>query len=272
MIYYGGKSRDAEWIIKHFPPHSTFVDVFGGGASVFLAKRRSSLEVYNDIGNVSTFFRVLRDHPQELYERLYLTPFGRDEFWRCRKGWQESLDKGDLIEWAREWFVVVSQGYTHEEHANSWRVSRSLNCASTFQSHVEKIPSVAERFRFAHIEQLSFEKLIPMYDSPETLFYCDPPYLSSSRASNDNYLNEMPVDLHIKFLKLINEVKGQVVVSMYDHELYHRYLSPPKWRVDRITHPSAIQNSFSMEGRGERTEVLWILERQQGLWEALEEQ
>jgi DNA adenine methylase len=266
VIYYGGKSRNSEWIIKHFPPHSTFVDVFGGGASVFLSKKRSTLDVYNDIGNVSTFFRVLRDHPQELYERLYLTPFSREEFWYCRKGWQEQLNKGNLIEWAREWFVVVYQGYAHEEMSNSWRVSRSLNCAEAFQSNIEKIHSVAERFRTSHIESLSFEKLIPMYDSESTLFYCDPPYLTDTRVSSSNYLNEMPIDLHVKLLTMLNEVKGQVVVSMYDHELYHKYLPPPKWRVDRITHPSTMHNSSSIE-IGERTEVLWILERQRGIWE-----
>lgn len=28
--YHGGKWREAPWIISHFPPHQTYVEVYGG--------------------------------------------------------------------------------------------------------------------------------------------------------------------------------------------------------------------------------------------------
>lgn len=69
LNYFGSKSRIASRIVKHFPTHHTFVDVFGGSAAVLLAKAPSPVEVYNDIdGDLVNFFRVLQDLP--LYSRL----------------------------------------------------------------------------------------------------------------------------------------------------------------------------------------------------------
>ena len=65
--YHGGKVRLAAKIISLFPQHDGYVEPFGGGAAVLLAKPRSRLEVYNDIdGDIVTLFRVLRDLPKRL--------------------------------------------------------------------------------------------------------------------------------------------------------------------------------------------------------------
>jgi len=69
LNYFGSKSRIASRIVKHFPAHHTFVDVFGGSAAVLLAKAPSPVEVYNDIdGDLVNFFRVLQD--RNLYSKL----------------------------------------------------------------------------------------------------------------------------------------------------------------------------------------------------------
>ena len=54
LNYFGSKSRIASRIVKHFPVHHTFVDVFGGSASVLLAKPPSLVEVYNDTVDLSS--------------------------------------------------------------------------------------------------------------------------------------------------------------------------------------------------------------------------
>lgn len=266
LIYYGGKSRDADWIIQHFPPHTTFVDVFGGGGAVTFRKRPSRVDVYNDIGNVANFFEVLRESPDELYRALYLTPFSRLEYETARDTWQEEMRLGNKIEWARKWFTVINQGYTHEEKSDTWHVAKQVNSARALVNHVDDIPNVVNRLRRIHIEHLSFEKLIPLYDLDDgsTLFYCDPPYMHETRADTSNYLNEMSVEKHAELLVLLQKVKGQVVVSGYASDLYDSFLKD--WHRYTITHKSAIQNSKSVQDRGDRTEVLWVRRHSNDLW------
>src|SRR5574343_303278 len=80
LRYFGGKFRLAPWIISQFPPHTVYVEPFGGGGSVLLRKLPAYHEVYNDLdGDVVNFFRVLREQPDELLRAIDLTPYSREE-------------------------------------------------------------------------------------------------------------------------------------------------------------------------------------------------
>lgn len=276
IVWYGGKSRDGAEIISNFPPHDTFVDVFGGGGAITFLKDPSVLDVYNDIGNVSNFYRILRDYGEELYESLYLTPYSREEFEDCVKGWRElsnkavngieKLDVTDQIEWARAWYVSVMQSFTHEERAKTWKNSKTMDLANTWNTHVEDLPRFIERLRKIYVEHRDFMEVLKLYDSEKTLFYLDPPYLPETRTSQNNYENEMPLARHKEMLRWLNEsMKGQAVVSMYAAELYDTELSKSNgWRRLTIEHISMIRNSSGTVGT--RTEVIWIKEHNYGLW------
>jgi len=102
LRYYGGKWNLAPWIISHLPPHHSFIDLCGGGASVLLRKERSNLETYNDLdGNVVNFFRVLRDEPDALIQKIKLTPWAREEHELSRQSCE------DKVESARRFFCIV---------------------------------------------------------------------------------------------------------------------------------------------------------------------
>lgn len=264
VIYYGGKSRDADWILSHFPPHTTYVDVFGGGGAVIFRKLPSDTDVYNDIGNVSNFFKCLRESGDELYRRLYFRAFSRQDFEEARRRWPLAMERGDLLTWAENWYITVAQGYTHEEYGESWRVSKQVNTADSFARHVDDLPYFIDRLRRIQIEHLDFSEVIPLYDTAGTLFYCDPPYLHDTRVDTVNYVHEMTYEKHVELLDLLIKVQGQVVLSGYPSSLYDNMLKD--WRRVSKTAKSAIQNSFSMNNRGDRTEVLWIKEHHHDLW------
>ena len=78
--YFGGKARLARWITGWFPEHYVYLEPFCGSAAVLLAKRRCAHEIINDADrNVVTFYRMLRDRPDDLARACALTPYARDE-------------------------------------------------------------------------------------------------------------------------------------------------------------------------------------------------
>ena len=65
--YYGGKVKSLPFIMPLLPASKTFIEPFGGGATVLLNRRQSKLEVLNDLNrDVANFFQVLREDSDEL--------------------------------------------------------------------------------------------------------------------------------------------------------------------------------------------------------------
>ena len=98
--WHGGKHYLCHRIIEQFPLHHTYVEPFGGAASVLLNKPPSPVEVYNDLDQrITRLLRVLRDDGAELRRRLSLTPYSECEFEDAK------TETTDEIEHARRDFV-----------------------------------------------------------------------------------------------------------------------------------------------------------------------
>jgi len=98
------------------------------------------------------------------------------------------------------------------------------------------------------IECRDAPEVIRAQDSPDTLFFVDPPYLPATR-SKSGYRHEMDQAQHIALLERLCQVNGMVVLAGYPSALYDRNL--PGWR--QITHPARAAGSHKP-----RTETLWI--------------
>lgn len=258
LRYHGGKYRLAPWIISHFPRHRIYVEPFGGGGSVLMRKERAYAEVYNDLwGDVVNVFRVMRDPTtaSELRRSLELTPFAREEF---EAPWAEDAAP---VERARRTIFRSLAGFgsasTNAQHSTGFRASSNRSHttpAHDWASYPAYIPAFVERLQGVVIEQRPAAKVIAQHDSPDTLFYVDPPYPLSTRNTergNAHYAHELQDDDHRALAKQLRGVKGMVVLSgygcpLYDEELY------PDWR--RYTKQALA------DGANPRTEVLWLNE------------
>src|SRR5258708_25193454 len=79
--WYGGKFSHLDWLLPLLPACHHYCEPFAGSAAVLLNKEPSPVETYNDLdGEVVNFFRVCRDHGEELTRGIALTPFSREEF------------------------------------------------------------------------------------------------------------------------------------------------------------------------------------------------
>jgi len=254
VLYHGSKFRIADWVISFFPPHRIFLDLFGGSASVLLKKPRSEIEVYNDRdGEIVNLLKITRDRGQELAEKIYFTPYARDEF----TGSFQPSD--DPLEQARRTVVRSFQGYGgacatfcggSRASYGSFRVAykRGNRPQVSWSTVPENLLAVNGRLKGVCIENLDFRKALKRYAQKDALVYADPPYLSETRAHGADYRYELPEQDHVELAQLLHEREGPAVVSGYPSGLYEELYK--NWDRRELS-TRCVRNK-------KRTEVLWI--------------
>lgn len=187
LRYHGSKWRVAPWIIRHFPRHLVYVEPFGGGASVLLRKTPASQEVYNDLDNeIVNVFRVLRDAEMAalLQQQLLYTPHSRVEY-------DAAFTPVDCpVEAARRTIIKAFMGYSSAavtgQYKSGFRGKRagSTGPAHDWGNYPAHLHLFTQRLAKVTIECLPAAEILTLYDSPETLHYVDPPYMTETRNSN----------------------------------------------------------------------------------------
>jgi DNA adenine methylase len=225
--YYGGKWRIGKWIIDQFPAHSCYVEPFAGGASVLLQKAPAKHEVLNDINDdVINFFDVLRSQTGELIRQIQLTPYARQELRRAQFPADNPLEQARRF-YIRSWQSFGS-GTGSVKSATGWRFqigagdNSRANAVGSWNS-TDHLWAVAERLKHVQIECDDAYSTIQRFDSSETLFYLDFPYVHTTRYKNSKYkgyTHEMTDADHRRFAELARQVQGHVIVSGYPSPLY----------------------------------------------------
>src|SRR5207249_482565 len=255
--WYGGKYSHLDWLLPLLPACHHYVEPFAGSAAVLLNREPSPVETYNDIdGEVTNFFRVLRDRKEKLVEQIGLTPFSREEFYRALSEENVAND----VERARRFFVRARQVRTGLAQTAS--IGRWANCKNTSRAGmsgvisrwlgaIEALPLIAQRLLRVQIENRPAIDVIRLYDSKQTLFYCDPPYIHVTRGDSKAYSNEMTDDQHRELAEVLNQVRGRVALSNYDCPLMDKLFPRKRWH--KLVGPLRTIHST----KGKRTEVLW---------------
>lgn len=252
LRYHGGKWLLADWIISYFPKHRIYVEPYGGAASVLLQKPRSYSEVYNDMdGEVVNLFRVCRDNPEAIIRAINLTPFSRDDF-------EESyLQTDDDVERARRTVIRSFMGFG--SGLQSWQRTgfrANSNRSGTTPAHdwlnfPDALRLITERLKGVVIENRNGIEVMDAHDSPYTLHYLDPPYVKDTRYKGQKtrvYKHEMTDDDHSEILATVNGLRGMVVISGYDNDMYNDILKG-WWKVRR---------KALADGARQRVECLWM--------------
>jgi DNA adenine methylase len=274
--WYGGKYSHLDWLLPLLPKCHHYCEPFAGSAAVLINREASPVETYNDIdGEVVNFFRVLRNHHEELIKLIALTPFSREEYHLAIYG---STDGINDVERARRFYVKARQ--TRTGLAQTASLGRWANCKDTSRAGmsgvvsrwlggIDALDEIAQRLIRVQFENRPAIDVIRLYDNINTLFYCDPPYLHDTRGDDKAYGFEMDQDQHREFAEVVNESKGMVAVSGYDHPLMDELFTPVRW-VKTLGPEKTIHST-----KGTRVEVLWtnydprsqICDSQKGLFE-----
>ncbi|MDI9261049.1 DNA adenine methylase [Alicyclobacillus sendaiensis] len=253
--WYGGKYSHLSWLLPLLPEAHHYCEPFGGSAAVLLNRDPSPVETYNDLdGEVVNFFRVLREQRDALIESIALTPFSREEFVRAIV---ESTDGLSDLERARRFYIRARQArmaLAQTATPGRWAACRSASQrgmagnVSRWLGSVNDLAEIAARLIRVQIEHRPAIDVIRAYDSPDTLFYCDPPYPHAARTDPRTYRYEMSDEEHVELARVLHGVRGMVAISGYRcglmDELYRdwrRIDAPPKkchaskaWRQEAL--------------------------------------
>lgn len=214
--YPGNKARMASQIIELFPDHHCYVEPFGGAASILFSKPRSSVEVYNDINDdIVTFFQVFRDEREALVEYLESMPYSESLYEEIARQWFDEEDRPkDMIEYAaRFFFLRYSQFGSGLGWERGFRSMAHRSAASQFVQGVDRLTEFRDRLRDVNIHCSDYRRIVDKYDSEDTFFYFDPPYLG---PGDDLYqTNEEGFD-HEEFVERVAELDSRWLLSYGD--------------------------------------------------------
>lgn len=252
--YFGSKSTVASWIVSLLPSHEHYVEPFAGSLAVLLAKQPSRMETVNDLdGALMTFWRILRDRPNDLLRACSLTPHSRAEF-------EAAYDETDCddLELARRVWIRLTQSRSGVLRRTGWRHyvapgDSSASMPTYLDGYRDRLAPAAERLMRVSLECRPALEVIAAYGSrPSVLLYIDPPYLGSTRGWGRNYRVEMKDDHeHRELAEALWDCSATVVLSGYHSPLYDELYEG--WYREQI----ATTTANGKAGSQDRTEVLW---------------
>jgi DNA adenine methylase len=211
----GGKSRVASEIVARFPKHEKYVEPMVGGGSVLVAKPRSKLEVISD------------KDPQVI--RLFTAA-------------QQGVDC---------FGVVQSQDHEREliteNSPDACKIHSKLSCSfgkkgfhpnrkADYPCKTNWPPKGwRDRLHNVRIQQGDYKAVMRRNDSPDTLFYLDPPYHGTKNEYGPGLDNVNPEE--VKEVALA--VKGQAVISFNDVPLIRELFckKPSQFTCHEIAQP-----------------------------------
>lgn len=223
--WVGGKSRLRKYVIELLPEHTCYVELFSGAAWVLFGKPLSDVEIINDIDqDLVTFFRVLREKPEELIASFEWELVSRAEFERLA-----GLDTLQLtdVERAHRFYYLIMAGWGGELNYPRFQTSitdgghgnRLIGALKTLR---QRLSPVHERLRTVIVENLDWQACLERYDRPGTVMYIDPPY----PGNKCNYAHNMRGwDEHHALAERLKRTQCKWILSSYDIPEMHTLFS-----------------------------------------------
>jgi DNA adenine methylase len=278
ISYYGGKQRIASKILPHLTriKHTVRAIPFAGGLGMFynwpkppISNHNHYVEAINDISELLiNMYRTAVKYPEEFTELVEATLYSQADYRKADEILKNHQDYNDL-EKAWAYYVCINMGYAHQLHSG-WGISTiNSNCAATWNIRKRNLPKALERIKSVHIACEDALRFIQRWDSPQTLFYCDPPYVNTNQGHYEGY----SIQDYRNLCDLLNRITGSYVLSGYPQEIEPECdykveftvtsSSSPKGKTNRKN--KSIKPTQEELGDRIRTEVIWVRDRSKNI-------
>jgi DNA adenine methylase len=225
LTYYGGKQQLADIILTLIPPHKAYVEPFIGGAAVFFAKPPSEVEAINDINSeLVNFYEVLqRDFPA-LQSEIAVSLHSR-KLHRRAEVIYKNPDMFDRIKRAWAVWYLASAGFSSKLNGSFAIDQSGITSAKIANKRNAFTERLAIRLQNVFIECRDALKIIRTMDTPESFFYCDPPYPDTDQGHYDGYSS----DDFRALLETLSKIEGKFLLSSFRHSALAEYTEKHNW-------------------------------------------
>lgn len=196
----GGKFRLRKKIVSMFPDkYKTFVEVFAGSAQIFLELEKTPNVLY-----------VLNDKNKDIYD-----------LWKDVQTIDPDIVRGFTFPQSKELFDKLKQetnlkNKTERLYRNLYlslfsfsnnRIAFIKKKKTTGQHIIKNIEEIQDKLKGVRIYNLDYQQIITKYDSPQTIFYLDPPY-----EHMEKYYQGQSVDPY-ELAETCRKMKGKFILS-----------------------------------------------------------
>ncbi len=261
-------------LLRHVPPGGRpYVEPYMDAANLFFARAPAPVEVLNDRdGDLVNLFRCLQDTKTfpELAHRLRYTLYARAEFARALAILADPAATDPVLRaWA--FFVARNQGVNGVARSvGGWGRAFVSNggCADTTNKWIMRLAMLDDwhrRLLGVQIDQRDAVEVIRYWDTPDAVFYVDPPYHPDTRRLQAAYAVEPDAGHHARFVEALLACQGAIVLSAYDHPVYAA-LGAAGWTRTRYAtacyaavrgRTSGLQGTGAARAKVPRVEVVW---------------
>lgn len=246
--YYGGKQRLIPELLRLIPPHKQYVETFTGGGTLFWCKPPSHNEVINDMNTaVTNFYWQVKTNFEALEKMISATLHSEAHYLRSREIVNE--EKADPLE--RAWALWCQTSMTFSSIIGGGFAFGTNGCGYTTKNRRERFTDkYAQRLESVEIFTRDAIELIELKDTPDTFFYCDPPYVSSEQGHYDGYTEAHFINL----LSALQNIRGKFLLSSYPEKALMQWreeCSVEKLGAERGWRCKDIRQIVSIDGKRE---------------------
>lgn len=235
ITYYGGKQTLLKYSLPLIPQHRMYCEPFFGGGAVFFAKRKSDVEVINDInGEVINFYKVIKTKFSELQKEIQSTLHSRELYKKAMEIYKNPEKYSDV---KRAWALWTATNQGFAGMIGSWGFGKDDSKEAALANKRDAFTKDYEqRLTKVQVESNNAIKVIKRCDDKETFIYADPPYIGSDQGHYKGYSESDYREL----LDTLAKVKGKFLLSSYPSKILTAYINKYKWKVQMITKSIAV--------------------------------